>query len=618
MDPQQRLSLELTWEALEDAGIPAHQVKGKRVGVYIGCTGSDFAVQRRQHAEPLDEYSGTGVAGSMLANRISRHFDFTGPSLALDAACASSLFATQVAVEHLRSGTCDVAIVGGVSLMLDPGPGEIFHASGMLADDGCARVFDAKAQGFVRGEGGVFLVLKRWEDCQDPQSNVRAILHGIATNQDGRSSGLTVPRAEAHSRVAHAALANAGLEPGNIGFLELHASGTPVGDPIEVSAMHDVYGEGEVPVWIGSVKAHLGHTEGLCGLASLAKAVVSLEQATIPPQVHFDVANPNLGLDASSLAVAALPQPWPKEAPYAAVHSYGYGGTNVHAVLGPTPPPGALEEEAGPLVLHVCGADSGAVKERCLQLTNALENGATAASRCHWWNLTRTPQRYGVLIHAADARELEEMLRDPPEPEPTNHEPIDWAALYGDRIPRRVALPPYPWQREALEPARALGETPHPSPSLPSEHWATGPENEAQRQHIIKRVAERCGDVLGFPGPVDEGQPLAEHGWDSMAAIRLVQKLADDGLSLPLHLLTDGPSPTVIAGFVVLNNTSPTPKIEEGPWVPGHLWLSHLMVLLLGVALAWGGATLAERLVPEGGVWLAKPLPVVEQPSPPS
>ena len=618
MDPQQRLSLELTWEALEDAGVPTEKVQGKRVGVYIGCTGSDFAVQRRQHPEPLDEYSGTGVAGSMLANRISRHFDFTGPSLALDAACASSLFATQVAVEHLRSGTCDLAIVGGVSLMLDPGPSEIFHASGMLADDGCARVFDAKAQGFVRGEGGVFLVLKRWEDCQDKPSNVRAILHGIATNQDGRSSGLTVPRAEAHSRVARAALANAGLGSEKVGFLELHASGTPVGDPIEVSAMHDVYGKGKAPVWIGSAKAHLGHTEGACGLVSLAKTVVSLEQATIPPQVHFDVANPNLGLDNSPLTVATHPQPWPKEAPYAAVHSYGYGGTNVHAILGPPPPPNPVDDTTGPLVLHIFGADTTAVQERCLQLAQVLERGTPAASVCHWWNLTRTAQRYGVLIHAEDAHELEKKLRDPPEAEPMNPEPIDWAALYGDRTPQRVSLPPYPWQREPLETTRAFGESPLAPSSQASENWTPDPENESQRQHIIERVAKRCGEVLGFPGPVDEGQPLAEHGWDSMAAIRLVQRLADDGLSLPLHLLTDGPSPTVIAGFVVLNKTSPGPKTGEHPWVPSHLWLSHLMVLLLGVSLAWGGAVLAKRLVPEGGVWLAKPLPLVEQPQPPS
>jgi len=276
-----------------------------------------------------------------------------------------------------------------------------------------------------------------------------------------------------------------------------------------------------------------------------------------------------------------------------------------------------MEEEEGPLVLQVCAADAEAVQERCLQLARALESGTPAASLCHWWNLTRTPHRCGVLIHAGDALELEQILKSPPEPKPMDSDPIDWAALYGDRTPRRVSLPPYPWQREPLDPPRAIGDAPEPSHLPTSKHWTAGPENDAQRGHIIKRVAERCGEVLGFAGPVDEGQPLAEHGWDSMAAIRLVQKLADDGLTLPLHLLTDGPSPTVIASLVVLKTTPQTPGTEASLGVAGHLWLSHLMVLLAGVALAWGGASLAERLVPEGGVWLAKPPPLIEQPSPP-
>ena len=598
MDPQQRLSLELTWEAIEDAGLPLESLRGKKVGVYIGCTGSDFAVQRRQDPQSLNEYSGTGVAGSMLANRISRHFDFRGPSLTIDAACASSMFAMQVAAEHLKAGTCELAVVGGVSLMLDPGPSEIFHASGMLAEDGKARVFDAQAQGFVRGEGGVFLVLKRSDPNGSALPQARALLHSIATNQDGRSGGLTVPRAEAHTQIARETLHQGGLDPKDVGFLELHASGTVVGDPIEVSAMDRIYGQHDRPIWIGSVKSHLGHTEGACGLVSVAKAITSLERRTVPPQVHYRSSNPNLGLEASSLAVPTEPRAWPENAPLAAVHSYGYGGTNVHAILGPAPavdpcPP------TGPWVLWISAADPDAVRARCAQLGAQLDQGVDASALCRWWNPTRSRQRWSVLIHAASGEALREALRDPPEPSERELEPMDWGSLYGDQPPSRVEVPPYPWQYEVLV-----------GPVEPASISATGLTGDA----LVARIAIRCGEVLGFPEAVDTGQPLAEHGWDSMAAVRLVQRLAEDGLRLPLHLLTDGPSPTVIAGLVVPLKHTPEPT-SAGSVNARHLWISHLLVLLIGAGLALGAASIAKRLVPDGGVWLAKPPPLVEPPA---
>jgi acyl transferase domain-containing protein len=355
MDPQQRLLLELAWEALEDAGIPAQRLIGSRTGVFLGIASSEYALF--QVGDPLrtDAFASTGTALCVAANRLSFFFDLRGPSLAVDTACSSSLVAVHQACQSLRSGESKVAVAGGVNLMLWPTTSVNLTKAGLAAVDGRCRAFDAGANGYVRGEGGGLVVLKPLSAALADGDPIHALIRGSAVNQDGKSNGIKTPNRQAQEAVLREALAQAGVPPGRVQYVEAQGTGTLLGDMIEGHALGNVLGAGRAadrPCLIGSVKTNIGHLEAAAGIAGLIKTVLALKHRAIPPSLHYEQPNPHLPFEALGLRVAARSTSWPvgDEPAVAGVSAQGFGGTNAHVVLEAAPPAAASSErppEAG-------------------------------------------------------------------------------------------------------------------------------------------------------------------------------------------------------------------------------------------------------------------------------
>jgi acyl transferase domain-containing protein/acyl carrier protein len=344
LDPQQRLLLEVVWEALEHACIAPDQLFGSATGVFVGISTLDYAVRQlgRQAPEQIGAYVGTGAMLSPAAGRISYTLGLTGPSMVVDTACSSSLLAVHLACQSLRSGESDLALSAGVNLLLDPEVSIYFSTAGMLADDGHCKTFSAAANGYVRSEGCGAVVLKRLSDARADGDNILALIRGSAANQDGASGGLTVPSGPSQERVIRQALSQAGLAPQHIDYIEAHGTGTPLGDPIEVGALGKVFGKerpAEQPLYIGSAKSNVGHTEAASGMVGLLKVVLALQHREIPPNLHFHEPNPQIPWDALPVKVPTARTPWPaaEKARAAGISSFGFSGTNVHVVVEEAP-----------------------------------------------------------------------------------------------------------------------------------------------------------------------------------------------------------------------------------------------------------------------------------------
>jgi acyl transferase domain-containing protein len=335
MDPQQRLLMELTWAALEDAALPADRLAGTATGVFVGVSNFDYARLLLRENGGTDIYAGTGTALSITANRLSYWLDLRGPSVAIDTACSSSLVAIHQAIRALRGGECDLALTGGVNVILAPDYTISFSKAGLMAPDGRCKAFDAAADGYVRSEGCGLVVLKRLADARRDGDRVLAVIHGSAVNQDGRSNGLTAPNGPAQVEVIRRALRDGDVAPGAIGYVEAHGTGTALGDPIEVGAIREALGEGrgDAPCVIGSVKANIGHLESAAGIAGLIKVILMLRHAEIPGQLHYKTINPRLGIEETRFTIAASRRPW-DGARLAGVSSFGFGGTNAHVIVG--------------------------------------------------------------------------------------------------------------------------------------------------------------------------------------------------------------------------------------------------------------------------------------------
>ncbi|MEM9595588.1 MAG: beta-ketoacyl synthase N-terminal-like domain-containing protein, partial [Acidobacteriota bacterium] len=338
MDPQQRILLETAWRALEHAGLEVDSGRHRDTGVFVGVSTNDYLHLKIRHGDDLrhlNAYSGLGNANSICANRLSYLLDLGGPSLAVDTACSSSLTALHLAVESLRRGECATALVGGVNLMLSPGTTVTLSQFGMLSPTGRCHVFDADADGYVRSEGCGVVVLKPVADAVRDGDRILACVCGTAMGQDGRSAGITAPQADAQRQVIEAALGRASVEPQDVTYIEAHGTGTVIGDPVEVEQLAAIYGRGpDAPTGhIGSVKASVGHLEAAAGVASLIKTVLALQHRRIPPQVHLKRLNPEISLRGTGLSIPTEPADWSAPRPYAAVSSFGFGGTNVHAIL---------------------------------------------------------------------------------------------------------------------------------------------------------------------------------------------------------------------------------------------------------------------------------------------
>ena len=343
LDPQHRLVLEVAWEALEDAGISPQSLHGSRTGVFAGAISTDyFRIIEHQPGHEHDMYGITGNSLSVLAGRLSYTLGLQGPCLSVDTACSSSLVAVHLACHSLRARECDLALSGGINLILWPNGMEALAHTQALSPEGRCKTFDALANGFVRGEGCGLVVLKRLSDAQRDGDRIWAVLRGSAVNQDGRSTGLTAPNVLAQTALLREALKSAHVEPAHIGFVETHGTGTSLGDPIEVEALRTVMGSARPDggkCVLGAVKTNIGHLEAAAGVAGLIKAALALHHERIPQNLHLRTLNPRLRFEGTSLSPATEPLAWPRsERPrFAGVSSFGISGTNAHVVLEEAP-----------------------------------------------------------------------------------------------------------------------------------------------------------------------------------------------------------------------------------------------------------------------------------------
>jgi acyl transferase domain-containing protein/acyl carrier protein len=341
LDPQQRLIMEVAWEALERSGIVPEKVAGSQTGVFIGICASDYVWQLvKQDPRETDLYIGSGNAYSPAAGRLSYFFDFNGPCMSIDTGCASSLASIHVAVNSLRKRECNMALAGGVQRYVSPEYWLNLCRSRMLAPDGRCKTFSAGADGYVRGEGCGLVVLKRLSDAKADGDNILAVIKGSAHGQDGRTSGLTVPSGFSQQAVIRRALADADVKSLEIDYIEAHGTGTSLGDPIEGNALGNVFRQRERPLILGSAKTNIGHLEGAAGVAGLIKIVLSLQNELIPPHLNFTEPSPYISWDEFSMKVATEPVPWPKttdKTRLAGVSSFGFTGINVHVVVAEAP-----------------------------------------------------------------------------------------------------------------------------------------------------------------------------------------------------------------------------------------------------------------------------------------
>jgi acyl transferase domain-containing protein/SAM-dependent methyltransferase len=375
MDPQQRLLLEVVWEALENAGHAPSDLFDSQTGVFVGIATFDYFQEQLQNLDPkyIDPYFATGGIHSVASGRISYVLGLRGPSISLDTACSSSLVAIHLACQSLRAKECDTALAGGVNLILRPELHINFSKTHVLAADGRCKAFDAGADGFVRSEGCGIIVLKRLSDALRDLDNVHAVIRGTAVNQDGRSSGLTVPNGPSQQDVIVKALSNGGVKASQVQYIEAHGTGTELGDPIEVQALAEVFGKDRShsnPLLIGSVKTNIGHLETAAGVAGLIKLVLSVKHGEIPPHLHLKQSNPHIPWSEIPIRVPTDGVPWPniQGKRIGGVSSFGFSGTNSHVVVEEPPSSGDSgnrnEYKRSLQLLTISGRTESALKEQ--------------------------------------------------------------------------------------------------------------------------------------------------------------------------------------------------------------------------------------------------------------
>ncbi|MBF0465560.1 MAG: SDR family NAD(P)-dependent oxidoreductase, partial [Nitrospirae bacterium] len=416
MDPQQRLLLETTWEALEAAAIVPETLKGTRTGVFVGAFTHNL---RHSGTEDFDMYYATGNSVSMLAGRISYVFGLRGPAMAIDTACSSSLVAVHLAARSIIDGESDMGLSFGINLILSPELSIAFSQAGMLAPDGKCKTFDASADGYVRSEGCAAIVLKPLSKAIADGNQVLAVIRGSAVNQDGASNGLTAPDVGAQERVIADALRRAGVAPHEISYVETHGTGTPLGDPIEIKAIENVYGKdrgNDNTLVIGSVKTNIGHAEAASGIAGLLKVVLSLKYSFIPQHLHFSAPNPNIHLEKIPAVIPVKKFPWERTVTkkrLAGVSSFGFSGTNAHVIVEEAPLPLPSSDGARPFNLLTISAKTvTALKETADRYVLYIKshNEIPVEDICFTANTGRTKFGKRTAIVADSGKSLAEKL----------------------------------------------------------------------------------------------------------------------------------------------------------------------------------------------------------------
>ncbi|MFV3130818.1 SDR family NAD(P)-dependent oxidoreductase [Niveispirillum sp. KHB5.9] len=423
MDPQQRLMLEVAWEAFEAAGQTRASLAGSRTGVFVGAYNHEYSARTFDRLEELQPFSGTGVALNAIAGRVSYLWDLRGPALVVDTACSSSLVALHLAAQSLERGECDMALVGGVNVLLSPMSLVPSSKMGMMAADGRCKSFDARADGVVIAEGCGAIVLKPLDAARRDGDPVLAVLAGTAINQDGRSNGLTAPNQKAQADVIRSALARAGLGAGDVGYVETHGTGTPLGDPIEMEALAETYGVADTtgPCLLGAVKANIGHAGAASGLAGVIKAVFCLRQGMVPPYRRLGALNPNIEIAGTRLSIVREPASWPAgDRPrIAAVSSFGWSGTNAHVLLREAPGTGvSAAPPAGPFLLPLSARSRPALRDAVARMADWLESSPPVpfADIAFTAGARRTPHEYRLSVvaegHAGAASALRAILAE--------------------------------------------------------------------------------------------------------------------------------------------------------------------------------------------------------------
>ena len=423
MDPQQRMLLELAWEAMEDASILPSTLRGSQCGVFLGVASLDYSYRMADDMAAIDASTATGNTSSIASNRLSYVFDLHGPSMSLDTACSSSMVAFHQACQSIRSGETNMALAGGISLHLHPYGFIIFSKASMLSPTGRCQVFDEAGNGYVRSEGAGIFLLKDYDQAVADGDNIIAVVAGSAVNTDGHKSGLTVPNPSAQIDLMKRAYQQAGISPDEIDYLEAHGTGTAVGDPIETRAIGEALGQfRKTPLLIGSVKSNLGHLETASGVAGLAKALYSIQHREVPATIGIRKLNPRIKFDEWNISVVTKAQPLKQQGRLViGVNSFGFGGANAHVILESPPERTKPEPQApdSPLPIRLSARSEAALSQSAETLANYLrENDLRESSDFSLYNIAytlfnhRDQHSHGALLFAQTAEEAATQLSE--------------------------------------------------------------------------------------------------------------------------------------------------------------------------------------------------------------
>ena len=427
-DPQQRLLLEVSWACFEDAGILPAALRGTDTGVFVGASNSDYAHLLQDAATEVEAHSAIGNSLAVLANRLSYFYDFNGPSLLIDTACSASMVALHTAIRSLRARECGQALVGGVNFICNPRISLAYRKAGMLAPDGRCKVFDDAANGYVRSEGAVILLLKPLHEAVAARNRIHAVIRGSAVNHGGQAAGLTVPNPQRQATLLASAWRDAGVSARDISYIEAHGTGTSLGDPIEIEGMQSAFAA-ELPsaqslrCHVGSVKSNIGHMESVAGLAGVLKVIVAMEHRRLPASLHVSTLNSRMNLQGSPLHVLSTARAWDAPSPrIAGVSSFGSGGANGHVVLQEYVPP--HDDDIATTVCNpfpegnlfvLSGVDETALRRnaRAVLAWLHLHPGPQRfVDAVHTWQSARTAFRYRLALHVGDFDDLERKLKD--------------------------------------------------------------------------------------------------------------------------------------------------------------------------------------------------------------